>query len=222
MFLGIILVHPYHLSEPNRSLAAAVLDKDVFGFQTLLHIMQMTRTWDSTMSMIPKGGESIWGGLDWSPEGGFNSAGKKLENNYTYNQNADESFANTKNVNYGRIISFGKDVAELHSCKFERVNFRLRLGCSHVIVYYQRGAVKGNDVANTNRSDVWTEYHKMGFGGIRAVADNKVYAAESILDLLLFVVPKLMAKGVYQTLQTWKYIQCMESESLQKEHMSTN
>ncbi|GLT47772.1 hypothetical protein SLA2020_214360 [Shorea laevis] len=96
-----------------KSFAPAVLDKHVFGFQTLLHIMQMTR--------------------------GFNCAGKKLKNNYTYNQNANESFANTKNVNYGRIISFGKDVTELHSSKFERVNFR--------------DAVKGNDVANTSRCE---------------------------------------------------------------------
>ncbi|GKV13935.1 hypothetical protein SLEP1_g24894 [Rubroshorea leprosula] len=147
------------------------------------------------MSMIPKGGETIWVGLDWSPERGFNCAGKRLKNNYTHNQNANESFANTQNVNYGRIISFGKDVAELHSSKFESVNFRLGLGCSHVIVYYQQNAVKGNEVANSSRCEVWTEYHEMGFEGIRAVADNKVYTAESILDLLHFVAPNLMAGG---------------------------
>ncbi|GLU10094.1 hypothetical protein SLE2022_269190 [Rubroshorea leprosula] len=194
-----------------RSFAPAVLDKDVFGFQTLLHIMQMTRSWDSTMSMIPKGGETIWVGLDWSPERGFNCAGKRLKNNYTHNQNANESFANTQNVNYGRIISFGKDVAELHSAKFESVNFR--------------NAVKGNEVANSSRCDVWTEYHEMGFEGIRAVADNKVYTAESILDLLHFVAPNLMAGGETKLPNAPD----MEIYSMygvgiptEREHMSTN
>ena len=35
----------------------------------------------------------------------------------------------------------------------------------------------------------------MGIGGIRAVADYKVYTSESILDLLNFVAPKMMARG---------------------------
>ncbi|GKB74316.1 L-arabinokinase-like protein [Tanacetum coccineum] len=33
--------------------------------------MRMSRTWDSTLSMIPKGGDTVWGGLDWSPEEGY-------------------------------------------------------------------------------------------------------------------------------------------------------
>ncbi|GLT45032.1 hypothetical protein SLA2020_188970 [Shorea laevis] len=164
-----------------RAFAPAVLDKDVFGFQTLQHMMRMTRTWDSTMSMMPKGGETIWGGVDWSPEGGFKCNGKKLKSNNTYHQSANGSFVNTENVNYGRIISFGKDVAELHSSQVERVDFR--------------DAVKGNAVANTSRCDVWTEYHELGTEGIRAVADYKIYTAGSILDLLHFVAPKLMARG---------------------------
>ncbi|KAL0424968.1 UNVERIFIED_CONTAM: Phospholipid:diacylglycerol acyltransferase 1 [Sesamum radiatum] len=44
-----------------RAIAPGVLDKDLFRIQTLQHIMKMTRTWDSTMSMIPKGGDTIWG-----------------------------------------------------------------------------------------------------------------------------------------------------------------
>lgn len=87
----------------------------------------MTRTWDSTMSMIPKGGDTIWGGLDWSPEGGsFNCSAKKLKNNGTRTgHNANSNLGNMKSVNYGRIISFGKDVAEAHSSKIERVDFRV-------------------------------------------------------------------------------------------------
>ena len=35
----------------------------------------------------------------------------------------------------------------------------------------------------------------MGVGGIKAVADYKVYTAESALDLLHFVAPKMMKRG---------------------------
>ena len=35
----------------------------------------------------------------------------------------------------------------------------------------------------------------MGVEGIKAVADYKAYAADSILDLLHFVAPKLMKRG---------------------------
>lgn len=56
-------------------------------------------------------------------------------------------------------------------------------------------AIKGNNVANSTCHDVWTEYHDMGIEGIRAVAEHKVYTAGSILDLLNFVAPKMMARG---------------------------
>ncbi|KAJ0091503.1 hypothetical protein Patl1_13543 [Pistacia atlantica] len=166
-----------------RAFAPGVLNKDVFGLQTLQHIMRMTRTWDATMSMIPKGGDTIWGGIDWSPEGGYNCNAKKLKNNdtCTARQNGNGDLASTKKVNYGRFISFGKDVAEAHSSKFERMDFR--------------GAVKGSNLVNKTRCDVWTEYYEMGVGGVKAVADYKVYTAGSILDLLQFVAPKLMARG---------------------------
>lgn len=163
-----------------RAFAPAVLDKDVFGFQTLQHLMRMTRTWDSTMSMIPKGGETIWGGLDWAPDEGFDCARKKSNNN-TCSQNKIGNIDITKNVNYGRIISFGKEVAELHSSKIKRTDLK--------------DVGKGNEVTNTSRCDVWLEYHEMGSEDIRAVADHKIYTAGSILDLLHFVAPKLMARG---------------------------
>ncbi|XP_057977691.1 phospholipid:diacylglycerol acyltransferase 1-like [Malania oleifera] len=167
-----------------RAIAPAVLDKDPFHLQTLQHAMKMIRTWDSTMSMIPKGGDTIWGGLDWSPEECSAPSKKKLRNNDNQIEAQNETgrmISQSKTVNYGRIISFGKDVAEAHSSEIERIDFR--------------GAVKGQNVANTSCRDSWTEYHDMGFGGIKAVAEYKVYTAGSILDLLHFVAPKMMARG---------------------------
>lgn len=112
-----------------RAIAPGVLDSDVFGLQTLQHLMRMTRTWDSTMSMIPKGGDTIWGGLDWSPEEGYDCSPKKQKNNDTqvtaYNGTVSVG-SQCSYVNYGRIISFGKDVAEANSSQIERIEFRVR------------------------------------------------------------------------------------------------
>nr|AZM65200.1 diacylglycerol acyltransferase 1 [Vitellaria paradoxa] len=167
-----------------RAIAPGVLDKDLFGLQTLQRVMKMSRTWDSTMSMIPKGGDTIWGGLDWSPEEGYAPSKRKQKNNCNLLSSQNETgsmVCQEKAVNYGRIISFGKGIAEAPPSEIERIDFR--------------GAVKGNNVANATCRDVWTEYHDMGFGGIKAVADYKVYTAGEILDLLRFVAPKMMARG---------------------------
>nr|XP_010917136.1 phospholipid:diacylglycerol acyltransferase 1 [Elaeis guineensis] len=168
-----------------RAIAPGVLDSDLLGLQTLRHVMRMTRTWDSTMSMIPKGGGTIWGGLDWSPEDGYVCNTKKQKNNDSHvsqDVNAQSDYQ-LHSVNYGRIISFGKEVSEKPSSKIEQIDFR--------------DAVKGNNVAHSNAScrEIWTEYHELGWGGIKAVTDYKVYTASSILDLLHFVAPKMMQRG---------------------------
>ncbi|KAL0908371.1 hypothetical protein M5K25_022862 [Dendrobium thyrsiflorum] len=169
-----------------RAIAPGVLDSDFLGLQTLRYVMHMTRTWDSTMSMLPKGGDTIWGGLDWSPEEGYECTSKKLKINdsHVYNDSDSENGkSQPHHINYGRIISFGKDVAEMSSSKIERIEFR--------------DAVKGSNLGHTNAScnDVWTEYHEFGVGGAKAVADYKVYTAGSMLDLLHFVAPKMMQRG---------------------------
>ncbi|KAM0037305.1 putative transferase [Helianthus debilis subsp. tardiflorus] len=163
-----------------RAAAPGVLDKDIFGFQTLQHAMKMTRTWDSTMSLIPKGGDTIWGTLDWAPEAGHDCVASKVNNNesQTSGQNMKQS---SNSINYGRIISFGKDVASLPSSKINSVDFR--------------GSVKGYNCANSSCRDVWNEYHDMGIEGVKAVEDYKVFSADSVLDLLQFVAPRMMKRG---------------------------
>ncbi|KAK4479546.1 hypothetical protein RD792_015063 [Penstemon davidsonii] len=161
-----------------RSIAPGVLEKDLFHFQTLQHIMKMTRTWDSTMSMLPKGGDTIWGGLDWSPEEGHVLNKRKQSTNDTEDVRTESK---AKLVNYGRIVSFGKEVADADASEIQRIEFR--------------DAVKGNNIENSTCSDVWTEYHDMGFAGVKAVAEYKAYTAEDILDLLRYVAPKMMERG---------------------------
>ncbi|CAH9118516.1 unnamed protein product [Cuscuta europaea] len=168
-----------------RALAPGVLEKDIFRFQTLLHVMKMTRTWDSTMSMLPRGGDTIWGGLDWSPEDGYSPCTRKHKNNNTTKDSGHNGILNVESkasdVTYGRMISFGMDAAKAESAELKRIDFR--------------GAVKGRNIANNSCQDVWTEYLDMGIGGIKAVAEYKVYTASDILDLFQFIAPKMMARG---------------------------
>lgn len=92
--------------------------------------MRMTRTWDTTMSMIPKGGDTIWGNLDWSPEDGYNCTLKKQRNNDNYTTGKNENGCldlSGKGAHFGRIISFGKDVAESPSSTIDRMDFRVNL-----------------------------------------------------------------------------------------------
>ncbi|GAB2293306.1 Phospholipid:diacylglycerol acyltransferase 1 [Dionaea muscipula] len=166
-----------------RAIAPGFLDHEIFRFQTLQHVMKMTRTWDSTMSMIPRGGETIWGDMDWAPEEGYDCNKKNPKNDTTVvDNNGGESIASQgKSIPYGRMISFGKDVAEASPSEIERIDFR--------------GAIKGCNVVNGTCGDLWTEYHDMGVQGVKAVAEYKVYTTGEILDLLRFVAPKMMARG---------------------------
>lgn len=166
-----------------RALAPGVLDTDIFHFQTLEHIMKMSRTWDATMSMIPRGGDTIWGGLDWSPEEGYSPCKSKSRDDAAQNSGHHENQttdSKAKYYSYGRMMSFGKDAAEAHPSDLKRIDFR--------------DAVKGSNVAN-NTCDVWNEYQDMGVSGTKAVEEYKVYTAGEIVDLLNFVAPKMMARG---------------------------
>lgn len=89
------------------------------------------------MSMIPKGGDAIWGGLDWSPEE-TDKCSKKPKNNVSNiaGQNGNENSVKMKKVKYGRIISFGKDVAEAPSSKIKRVDFRVIFNLKFIIYCY--------------------------------------------------------------------------------------
>jgi len=51
-----------------RAVASVITNFDYLGRQILENIMQMFRTWDATASLMPKGGETIWGDLNWCPE----------------------------------------------------------------------------------------------------------------------------------------------------------
>lgn len=175
-----------------RGIAPGVLDNEIFGLQTLQHMIRLFRTWDSTMSMLPKGGETIWGDLDWSPEKGHDCLSKK----HKYNRKPickehissntctkAPDFEEKAGVHYGRILSFGKMAAEQPSSKLNISDYKV--------------ASKSNNLAQHNVpcGEVWTEYHEMSWETLQAVADHKAYTAGTILDLLRFVAPKMMQRG---------------------------
>lgn len=80
------------------------------------------------MSMIPKGGDTIWGDLDWSPEDGY-VPGRRKQNATDEPILAEDGSAESKpkRVHYGRVISFGKDIAEADSSQIDRINFRVTI-----------------------------------------------------------------------------------------------
>jgi phospholipid:diacylglycerol acyltransferase len=65
------------------------------------------------MSLIPRGGDTIWGTLDWSPEEGSVCLSGKEESDHS------------KGINYGRMISFGRDVAEAPASDIDQIDFRV-------------------------------------------------------------------------------------------------
>lgn len=80
------------------------------------------------MSMIPRGGDTIWGGLDWSPEEGYSCDQKREMKNSTLVTNparAKSAISLTRSANFGRIVSFGKDVAEAPSNDIDRIDFKV-------------------------------------------------------------------------------------------------
>lgn len=118
------------MSFMYRAIAPEMLDSDFLGLQTLRHLMRMTRTWDSTMSMLPKGGDTIWGGLDWSPEDGFECKSKKRKTNdseVSKDVHGEPVEVHPEPVNFGRMVSFGKDVAEAPVSNIEQIEFRVSI-----------------------------------------------------------------------------------------------
>ncbi|KAF9591731.1 hypothetical protein IFM89_006077 [Coptis chinensis] len=171
-----------------RAMAPGVLDSDIFGLQTLEHMMRVSRTWDSIISLMPKGGETVWGNLDWSPEEGCicdktkNKYFQASSRNSTQSSNASDGklgFRLEEPIRYGRMISFGKETAELPSSELQPFN--------------QKGPAQIKH--SSSCGEVWTEYDEMSKESIREVAGKKAYTAKSFLDLLRFVAPKMMHRA---------------------------
>ncbi|XP_022885454.1 putative phospholipid:diacylglycerol acyltransferase 2 isoform X1 [Olea europaea var. sylvestris] len=188
-----------------RAMAPGLLDSKILGLQTLHHVMRVSRTWDSVISLIPKGGEAIWGNLDWSPEEDHvcNSAKKKYKQDFDNNGNNSDSrglFQVQEPTKYGRIISFGKIVSDLPSSQLQTLA--------------SKEFMSNNSSSNSSAAckGVWTEYDEMSRENIRIIAENKAYTMKSLLDLLRVIAPKMMKRaeahfshGIAENLDDPKY-----------------
>ncbi|XVE59490.1 hypothetical protein DITRI_Ditri05aG0050100 [Diplodiscus trichospermus] len=173
-----------------RAMAPGVLDSDILGLQTLEHLMRMSRTWDSIVSLLPKGGETIWGNMDWSPEEGqVCDFSKKrhpqlsLDNINVNNSDVKRGFRVKDPAKYGRIISFGKAASVLHSSQLPTVDSKDFLHTT------------APETINFSCGEAWTEYDEMSRESIRKVAADKAYTAITLFDLLRFVAPKMIQRA---------------------------
>ncbi|CAI5956915.1 unnamed protein product [Closterium sp. NIES-65] len=98
-------------AEAKDVAAIRALDPGVFGsLQALQHVMRVSRTWDATMSMLPKGGEAVWGNATWAPEDSFNcSKARAKQLHLQQQQQAGESGGNSSKAGGdGRAKGSGK------------------------------------------------------------------------------------------------------------------
>ncbi|KAK4492234.1 hypothetical protein RD792_003034 [Penstemon davidsonii] len=168
-----------------RAMAPGLLDSEILGLQTLEHVMRVSRTWDSTISLLPKGGETIWGNLDWSPEEDHVCESAKKFDAKGNNTDGRRDFQVLESTNYGRIISFGKKSSELLSSELPT------LGSQE-----QASLQNGNSqVSNVSCGKVWTEYDEVSRECIERIAENKVYTVKTLLDLFRSIAPKTMKRA---------------------------
>lgn len=106
-------------------MAPGLLDSEMFGLQALERVMRVSRTWDSLISLLPKGGEAIWGDSNWSPEEDHvcdSVTRKHQQQQQQFEVQANDTdgsrrFRVQESTNYGSIISFSKS----HSSEMSRL-----------------------------------------------------------------------------------------------------
>ncbi|WCJ41687.1 phospholipid:diacylglycerol acyltransferase [Euphorbia peplus] len=166
-----------------RAMFPGVLDSEVLRLQTLEHVLRVSRTWDSLISLMPKGGDAIWGDLDWSPEEKqICDLSKKTYRKALVNDNTSdvkEVFQVKESVKYGRIVSFGKSASELPSSQlpsFDSKEFH---------AHKNSGSCP----------EVCTEYDEINRESARKFVENKAFTAATSFDLLRSVAPKMMQRA---------------------------
>ncbi|XP_059300394.1 putative phospholipid:diacylglycerol acyltransferase 2 [Lycium ferocissimum] len=190
-----------------RSMAPGLLDSETFGFQTLQHVMRVFRTWDSVVSLLPKGEETIWGDLNKSPEeeNVCRSAKTQYLHSSPKENNGNETDPRRRIIQikelakYGRLVSFGKAASEIPSSKLSSIDPK-------EFMY------ESVPISSTPCEELLTEYDGMSRESIKRVAENKAYTARTLIDLLRFVAPKTMQRaeahfshGLAENLEDPKY-----------------
>ncbi|KAK9153806.1 hypothetical protein Sjap_001286 [Stephania japonica] len=170
-----------------RSMAPGFLNSDMFGLQTLERVLRVSRTWDSVISLLPKGGETA-------------SSQANHSHPITNSSNGKLCFGVEDPIQFGRIISFGKDSSQLPSSQLKLNDVKELL------------QNRANQKESSCSGEVWTEYEDMSKESIQAIAENKAYTVKSYLDLLRFAAPGMMKRaeahfshGIAENLDDPKY-----------------
>ncbi|KFK33912.1 hypothetical protein AALP_AA5G076700 [Arabis alpina] len=173
-----------------RDLAPGYLDSELLKLQTQEHLMEMSRSWDSIVSLLPKGGEAIWGDLDSSAEEGHTCIFPKRKSsqpslNVLHRQNISVKPVSCvkQPTKYGRIIAFGKRASELPSSELSTLNIK------------ELARVDSTTNGSTSCGEFWSEYNEMSQESIVKVADNTAYTATTVFDLLRFMAPQMMRRA---------------------------
>ncbi|KAL6566900.1 putative phospholipid:diacylglycerol acyltransferase 2 [Orobanche minor] len=173
-----------------RAMAPGLLDSEIFGLQALEHVMRVSRTWDSIISLLPKGGDTIWGDLDWSPEEDHvcDSSIKNCNKQFDIkgnNTGCIRGFQVQESTKYGRIVSFGKEASEVHSSEFSSLGSQKRA--------FLHNATSPQSLASCGK--VWTEYEDVGPESIWRISEKKAYTANTLLELIRTIAPKMMRRA---------------------------
>ncbi|KAL8089934.1 hypothetical protein AgCh_039409 [Apium graveolens] len=189
-----------------RTMASGLLESELLGLQTIEHVMRVSRTWDSIVSLLPKGGETLWGNLDWSPEEGLECSSEKKrhlqaesrENNTKISEEMSPSQVKHPK-RYGRVISFGVEASEVLSSQLPTISKE-----------FMHASISTD--SNTSHGEFWTEYDEMSHESFEKIAENKVYTTTDLVDLLRYVAPKMMQRaeahyshGLAENLEDPKY-----------------
>ncbi|RZB74939.1 putative phospholipid:diacylglycerol acyltransferase 2 isoform X2 [Glycine soja] len=108
-----------------RTVASGILNFDYIGRQTLEHAMRVCRTWDSIISLMPKGGETIWGGLDWCLED-WNNYDQEISwgsNSATFNLSYEAVWIDCDEMSRESIQKISKKRAYTARTVFDILNF---------------------------------------------------------------------------------------------------
>ncbi|ESQ37531.1 hypothetical protein EUTSA_v10002852mg [Eutrema salsugineum] len=190
-----------------RALAPGLLDSELLKVQTLEHLIRMSHSWDSIVSLLPKGGEAIWGDLDASPEEDLTCTFSKrkslqpsLTNLHTQNISVKQELWVKEPTKFGRIIAFGKRASELPSSQLSSLNIK------------ELSRVNNTSNDSLPCGEYWSEYSEMSRESIVKVAENTAYTATTVFDLLRFIAPKMMRRseahfshGIAENLDDPKY-----------------
>lgn len=161
---------------------APIIDSGLFGTRAFQHVLRVARTWESLTSMLPKGGNAIWGDVDWSPEEGYECAPPKKEEVGEF-KDKDVGPSGKPVAHYGRFLSFGRELAELAKGKVaervEEVGLNWLRCCFNFHGFdfgfgsgsrYLSGLLVGRELAELENEKVAERVEKVGSGWIWVLA----------------------------------------------------